>query len=113
MFWRYRWWNILNKIMGTDCTWITADDLWSEAFYTWLDACFKDGGGTTAQLTRIRKGRKEFQRKFCKLVAEIKGEEYEETKYFRPNINVTASDVRLVEKELKKINLNVFINKKK
>ena len=47
------------------------------------------------------------------MVAEIKGEEYEETKYFRPNINVTASDVRLVEKELKKINLNVFINKKK
>ena len=74
---------------------------------------FKGGGGMTAQLTRVRKGRKEFQRKFCKLVAEIKGEEYEETKYFRPNINVTASDVRLVEKELKKINLNVFINKKK
>jgi len=99
--------------MGTDCTWIETDDIWSEAFYTWLDACFKDGGGMTAQLTRIRRGRKDFQRKFCKLVAEIKGEEYEETKYFRPNINVTASDVRLVEKELKKINLNVFINKKK
>jgi len=98
---------------GTDCTWITATDLWSEAYYTWLNACFKDGGGTTAQLTRIRKGKKEFQRKFCKLVAEIKGEEYEETKYFRPTIKVTASDVRLVEKELKKINLNVFINKKK
>jgi hypothetical protein len=98
---------------GTDCTWIEADDRWSEAFYTWLDACFKGGGGTTAQLTRIRKGRKEFQRKFCKLVAEIKGEEYEQTKYFRPDINVTATDVRLVEKELKKINLNVFINKKK
>ena len=98
---------------GTDCTWITATDLLSEAYYTWLNACFKDGGGTTAQLTRIRKGKKEFQRKFCKLVAEIKGEEYEETKYFRPNIKVTASDVRLVEKELKKINLNVFINKKK
>ena len=46
-------------------------------------------------------------------VANIKGGEYEETKYFRPNINVTASDVRLVEKEMKKINLNVFINKKK
>ena len=98
---------------GTDCTWITAEDRWSEAFYTWLNACFKDGGGTTAQLTRIRKGKKDFQRKFCKLIAEIKGEEYEETKYFRPNINVTASDIKLVEKELKKINLNVFINKKK
>ena len=98
---------------GTDCTWITAEDRWSEAFYTRLNACFKEGGGTTAQLTRIRKGKKEFQRKFCKLVAEIKGEEYEETKYFRPNINVTASDVKLVEKEMKKINLNVFINKKK
>ena len=98
---------------GTDCTWIETDDIWSEAFYSWLNACFKGGGGTTAQLTRVRKGSKEHQRKFCKLVAEIRGEEYEETKYFRPNINGTASDVRIVEKELKKINLNVFINKKK
>ena len=98
---------------GTDCTWSTATDRWSEAFYTWLNACFTQGGGTTAQLTRIRKAKKEHQRKFCRLIAEIKGEEYEETKYFRPNVHVTASDVKLVEKELKKINLNVFINKKK
>jgi|TARA_B100000700_G_C14992461_1_gene832024 hypothetical protein len=98
---------------GTDCTWITADDLWSQAFYTWLNACYSDGGGKTAQLTRIRKGKKDFQRKFIKLLCEIKGETYEETKYFRPNINVTAKDVDLVGKELKKINLNIFINKKK
>tara|TARA_B100000287_G_scaffold382656_1_gene387929 strand:+ start:1055 stop:1387 length:333 start_codon:yes stop_codon:yes gene_type:complete len=98
---------------GTDCTWITATDRWSEAFYTWLNACFTQGGGTTATLTRIRKGKKEHQRRFCKLIAEIKGEEYEETKYFRPDIQVTASDIKLVDKELKKINLNVFINKKK
>ena len=99
--------------MGTDCTWITTDDLWSEAFYTWLDACFKDGGGMTAQLTRIRRGRKDFQRKFCKLVAEIKGEEYEETKYFRPNINVTASDFKLIERLLEKPEMSIFINKGK
>jgi len=98
---------------GTDCTWINATDRWNEAFYTWLNACFTQGGGTTAQLTRIRKSKKEYQQQFCKLIAEIKGEVYEETKYFRPDINVTASDIKLVEKELKKINLNVFINKKK
>jgi hypothetical protein len=98
---------------GTDCTWITATDRWSEAFYTWLNACFTQGGGATAQLTRIRKGKKEYQRRFCKLVAEIKGEEYEETKYFRPDIQVKVSDIKLVDKELRKINLNVFINKKK
>jgi hypothetical protein len=98
--------------MAVDCTWLTADDIWSEAFYTWLRACISEGGGMTAQITRIRKGKKEYQRKFCKLVAEIKGEKYEETKYFRPDIRITASDVKLVEKELRKINLEVFINKK-
>ena len=98
---------------GTDCTWSTATDRWSEAFYTWLNACFTQGGGTTAQLTRIRQSRKEYQRRFIKLLCEIKGEEYEETKYFRPDIKLNASDIKLVEKELKKINLNVFINKKK
>ena len=96
---------------GTDCTWSNATDIWSEAFYTWLNACFTQGGGTTAQLTRIRKGKKEHQRQFCKLIAEIKGEEYEETKYFRPDIRVTVSDVKLIEKEFKKISLNVLFNK--
>ena len=97
---------------GTDCTWIEADDIWGEAFYTWLDACFKGGGGTTAQLTRIRKGRKELQRKFCKLVAEIKGEEYEETKYFQPEVQVIASDFKIIERFLAKPELSIFINKR-
>jgi hypothetical protein len=98
---------------GTDCTWSTATDLWSEAFYTWLDACFKEGGGgIISKMNAIKRGSKEQQRRFCKLVCEIKGEEYEETKYFRPNVRITVSDVKLVEKELKKVNLNIFIEKR-
>lgn len=102
--------------MGTsqgDCTWSQTHDLWSQAFYTWADACITGGGGYKPTLDRLRKGKKEHQRKFCKLIAEIKGEEYEETKYFNPQIKVTTSDIKLVEKELKKINVDVFINKKK
>ena len=89
--------------MAVECNWNEFDHVWNEADFTWE--------GYTAQLTRLRKQKKQNQKKFIKLLCFIKDEEYEEAKYFNPNVSVTANDFRIVEKELKKIKLNVFINK--
>ena len=101
----------------SDCiTWKEGDIDWNATDFTWSEICLLEevispGGGYTAQLTRLRKKKKTHQKKFIKLLCLIKDEEYEESKYFSPNVSVTANDFRIVEKELKKIKLNVFINK--
>jgi hypothetical protein len=100
---------------SVECRWNEFDHVWNEADFTWEEACSIAsqivGGGYTSQLTRLRKQKKPNQKKFIKLLCFIKDEEYEESKYFNPNVSVTANDFRIVEKELKKIKLNVFINK--
>ena len=62
---------------------------------------------------RLRNKDKKTQQKFIKLLCTIKGEEYEETKYFRPDIRVKAGDFKLIEKFLEKPELSIFINKEK
>lgn len=105
---------------GEDCTWATATDNWNNATYTWEEACLvadivgpEGGGGYTAQLTRLRKQDKSTQKKFVKLLCRIKGEKYEQVKYFRPNVVVKVSDFELLHKEVLKPHLDIFINKEK
>ena len=64
-------------------------------------------------LRKLRREPKKQQKKFIKLLCRIKGEEYDETKYFVPNVSVKASDFKIVEKELLKPELQIFINKNK
>tara|TARA_R100000664_G_scaffold14871_1_gene23266 strand:- start:23814 stop:24131 length:318 start_codon:yes stop_codon:yes gene_type:complete len=105
--------------MSVDCTWATADDAWVLADYTWQEACFIadvvgiKGGGYSGQLEKLKRRDKNQQKKFVKLLCRIKGEKYEEVKYFRPNINVRVSDFELLHKEVIKPNLHIFINKEK
>ena len=54
---------------------------------------------------------KKTQRTFVKLLCKIKGEEYEETKYFRPDVRVRAGDFKLIERFLEKPEISIFINK--
>ena len=102
----------------SDCiTWAEGDINWNLTDFTWSEICLlvevvvPGGGGYSEQFKRLRRKDRETQKTFIKLLCKIKGEEYEESKYFSPNVSVTANDFRIVEKELKKIKLNVFINK--
>jgi len=98
--------------------WDSTDTDWKLADFKWNEICvaiqvISDGGGYTAQLTRLRKQSKKDQKTFIKLLCKIKGEEYEQTKYFRPNIHVKAGDFKLIERLLEKPEISIFINKGK
>ena len=102
---------------GENCTWSTANEKWDEATYTWAEACFivdvvgVQGGGYSGQLDKLKKRDKSQQKKFVKLLCRVKGEKYEQVKYFRPNIHVRISGFELLYKEVIKPNLHIFINK--
>ena len=99
--------------------WDSTDSDWSSTDFNWNEICIAHavvtppGGGYTAQLTRLRRQNKKDQKTFIKLLCKIKGEEYEEVKYFRPDVRVRASDFKLIEKLLEKPEINIFINKRK
>ena len=99
--------------------WDSTDTNWNVTDFNWNEICvavavvLPKGGGYSEQFRRLRKQPKKDQKTFIKLLCKIKGEEYEETKYFRPNINVTASDFKLVERLLEKPEMSIFINKVK
>tara|TARA_R110000824_G_scaffold292606_1_gene481005 strand:- start:486 stop:806 length:321 start_codon:yes stop_codon:yes gene_type:complete len=106
--------------MSHEChIWDSTDSNWSSTEFNWNEICIAHaivtppGGGYTAQLTRLRKQKKKDQKTFIKLLCKIKGEEYEEVKYFRPDVRVRASDFKLIEKLLEKPEINIFINKRK
>ena len=103
----------------SDCiTWKEGDIAWDNTDFTWSEICLlieviTQGGGYSGQFKRLRNKDKNTQKKFIKLLCKIKGEEYEETKYFQPNINVKASDFKLIERLLEKPEISIFINKRK
>tara|TARA_R110000787_G_scaffold143285_4_gene256922 strand:- start:433 stop:747 length:315 start_codon:yes stop_codon:yes gene_type:complete len=103
----------------SDCvTWQEGDVVWNQTDFTWSEICLlveivKYSGGYNAQARRLRNKEKGTQKTFIKLLCKIKGEEYEETKYFRPDIRVRAGDFKLIEKFLEKPELSIFINKVK
>jgi hypothetical protein len=104
--------------MGECTTWAEGDIVWDATDFTWSEICLlvevvTQGGGYSEQFRRLRKKDKDTQKTFIKLLCKIKGEEYEETKYFRPNIRVRAGDFNLIEKFLKKPEISIFINKEK
>ena len=106
--------------MSHEChIWDSTDSNWSSTDFNWDEICIAHvvvsppGGGYTAQLTRLRKQKKKDQKTFIKLLCKIKGEEYEQTKYFRPNIHVKVGDFKLIERFLEKPEISIFINKGK
>jgi len=107
--------------MSECVTWSEGDIVWGATDFTWSEICLlvdiviqgKQGGGYSGQLKRLRNKNKYTQKKFIKLLCKIKGEEYEETKYLQPNVNVKASDFKLIERLLEKPEISIFINKRK
>tara|TARA_R100001015_G_C4604708_1_gene159722 strand:+ start:546 stop:869 length:324 start_codon:yes stop_codon:yes gene_type:complete len=106
----------------SDCiTWEEGDIRWDKTDFTWSEICLLvevvipaiQGGGYSEQFKRLRDKDKKTQQKFIKLLCKIKGEEYEETKYFRPDIRVRAGDFKIIEKFLEKPEISIFINKEK
>jgi len=103
----------------SDCvTWADADTIWNQTEETWATICLANeiiqgGGGFNDRLRRLRREPRNQQKKFIKLLCTIKGEDYVETKYFTPNVLVKASDFKIIEKELLKPELQIFINKNK
>ena len=100
--------------------WETTDSDWNVIDFTWNEICIvievigdSAGGSRVAQLTRLRKQSKKDQKTFIKLICKIKGEEFEETKWFRPDVRVSVSDMEIIEKLLTKPEIQVFINKQK
>jgi mRNA-degrading endonuclease RelE of RelBE toxin-antitoxin system len=103
----------------SDCiTWKEGDIAWDNTDFTWSEICLlieviTQGGGYSEQFKRLRDKDKKTQKKFIKLLCKIKDEEYEETKYFRPDIRVRAGDFKLIERFLEKPEISIFINKDK
>ena len=106
----------------SDCiTWNEGDIAWNVTDFTWSEICLLveivtspiQGGGYSNQFKRLREKDKQTQKIFIKLLCKIKGEEYEETKYFRPDVRVKAGDFKIIEKFLEKPEINIFINKEK
>ena len=107
--------------MSECVTWDDADVIWSDTDFTWSEICLLiqivvppvQGGGYSNQFKRLREKDKKTQKTFIKLLCKIKGEEYEETKYFRPDVRVKAGDFKLIERFLEKPEISIFINKDK
>ena len=109
--------------MSDNCvTWATADTIWNQTDETWESICLAKkilgtsevgGGGFNERLRRLRREPRTKQKRFVKLLCTIKGEDYNETKYFVPNVRVKASDFKIIEEELLKPELQIFINKNK
>ena len=99
--------------------WDSSDVNWNAADFNWNEICVavevigKKGGGYSEQFKRLRQKPKKEQKTFIKLLCKIKGEEYEETKYFRPNIRVRVGDFKIIERFLEKPEMSIFINKGK
>ena len=103
----------------SDCiTWKEGDIVWNNTDFTWSEICLlievvKFSGGYSKRTRRLRGKDKETQKTFIKLLCKIKGEEYEETKYFRPDVRVRGGDFKIIERFLEKPELSIFINKEK
>ena len=103
----------------SDCiSWKEGDITWDDTDFTWSEICLlieviTQGGGYSGQFKRLRNKDKQSQRNFIKILCKIKGEEYEETKYFRPDVRVRAGDFKIIERFLKKPEISIFINKEK
>ena len=101
--------------------WETTDSGWNVIDFTWNEICIavevigdqKVGGGYSGQLERLRRRKKEDQKTFIKLICKINGDEFEETKWFRPDVRVKVSDMEIIERLLTKPEMQVFINKEK
>ncbi len=103
--------------------WETTDTKWNVVDFTWNEICVAVevigteeqnlGGGYSGQLSRLRKRSREDQKTFIKLICKINGEDFEETKWFRPDVRVKVSDMEIIEKLLTKPEMQVFINKQK
>ena len=99
--------------------WDSTDTNWNLTDFNWNEICvaaavvLPKGGGYSEQFRRLRNQPKKDQKTFIKLLCKIKGEEYEETKWFRPDIHVKAGDFKLIERLLEKPEISIFINKGK
>ena len=106
--------------MSHEChIWDSTDSDWNATDFKWNEICIAHavvtpkGGGYSEQFRRLRRQPKKDQKTFVKLLCKIKGEKYEQTKYFRPNIHVKAGDFKLIERFLEKPEISIFINKGK
>tara|TARA_R110000824_G_scaffold68443_1_gene177012 strand:+ start:535 stop:849 length:315 start_codon:yes stop_codon:yes gene_type:complete len=104
--------------MSECITWKEGDIAWTNTDFTWSEICLLvevviQGGGYSGQFKRLRNKDKNYQQTFIKLLCKIKGEEYEQTKYFRPDVRVKAGDFKIIEKFLEKPEISIFINKGK
>jgi len=104
--------------MSECITWAEGDIVWEATDFTWSEICLLvdiviRSGGYSSRTRKLRDKDKKTQKTFIKLLCRIKGEEYEETKYFRPDVRVRANDFNLIEKFLKKPEISIFINKEK
>jgi len=97
---------------STDTNWNLTDFNWDEICVA-IEVVLPKGGGYSEQFRRLRTQPKKDQKTFIKLLCKIKGEEYEETKWFRPNVHVKAGDFKLIERFLEKPEISIFINKGK
>ena len=97
---------------STDTDWNAADFNWNEIIVA-AAVVLPKGGGYSEQFRRLRRQPKKDQKTFIKLLCKIKDEEYEQTKYFRPNVNVKVGDFKLIERFLEKPEISIFINKRK
>jgi|TARA_B100001094_G_scaffold180114_1_gene174425 hypothetical protein len=103
----------------SDCiTWEEGDIAWDATDFTWSEICLlveivQHSGGYSERTRKLREKDKQTQKTFIKLLCKIKGEEYEETKYFRPDVRVRAGDFKIIDKFLEKPQLSIFINKEK
>tara|TARA_R110000803_G_scaffold47825_3_gene99570 strand:- start:1303 stop:1620 length:318 start_codon:yes stop_codon:yes gene_type:complete len=95
--------------------WSEVEETWNTADYSWNELRIAidviGGGGYSRQLDRLKKRSVEDQKTFIKLICKINGEEYNQSKWTRPNVNVNVSHMRIVEKFLTKPEIKVFINK--
>ena len=108
--------------MSQEChIWESTDSDWNVIDFTWNEICVAVevigdqnlGGGYSGQLSRLRKRNREDQKTFIKLICKINGEDFEETKWFRPDVRVKVSDMEIIERLLTKPEIKVFINKQK
>ena len=99
--------------------WDKTEETWATSNFNWNEICIAVevigavGGGYSGQLSRLNRRSKEDQKTFIKLICKIKGEEFEQTKWFRPDVRVKVSDMEIIEKLLTKPEIQVFINKQK
>ena len=96
--------------MASTClTWEEVDFLWNSNPFTWGDVCLVIKATDEGKSTRYKDYlTKEEQKRFVKLVCRVKGiETYSGQKTIDEDIAITVEDIKLVVKEVLKVDLMV------